>query len=265
MNCSGSSGWTQSPGRALAWYSNRTRARTNSLPDSAGLFAELASRIRFHASSPRITSSSAIFMSYSSCDVYPSPHSTMSVRVEPAGAARLGADPGVCAGADPGRAIMKIRPTTRNPADSALFNSSSFFQGNSFCGFCTTAVRCVLAPDPLLPRSCGDPSRRRIPHFLMPNPHFSRAFYCGGGSEHVCCVVLRRAPRRTVEYVCRALGLAPCIHARLRRLATKPREKCGLAFRQFLLQQIVNNLRIGLAFGLPHHLTDEKTHHLCLP
>jgi hypothetical protein len=39
---------------------------------------------------------------------------------------------------------------------------------------------------------------------------------------------LCRAPRRTVKYVCGALGRAPCIHARLRRLATKPREKCGL-------------------------------------
>ncbi len=26
------------------------------------------------------------------------------------------------------------------------------------------------------------------------------------------------------------LGRTPCIHARLRRLATKPGEKCGLAF-----------------------------------
>ena len=62
----------------------------------------------------------------------------------------------------------------------------------------------------------------------LTGPHFSRAFYCGGSSRHVCCVALRRAPRRTVEYVCGALSRAPCIHARLRRLATKPREKCGL-------------------------------------
>ena len=60
------------------------------------------------------------------------------------------------------------------------------------------------------------------------SPHFSQAFYCGGGSGHVYCVALRQAPRRTVEYVCRALGRAPCIHARLRRLATKPCEKSGL-------------------------------------
>ena len=60
------------------------------------------------------------------------------------------------------------------------------------------------------------------------NPHFSPAFYCGDGSGHVYCVALCRAPRRTVEYVCGALGRAPCIHARLRRLATKPGEKCGL-------------------------------------
>src|SRR5512136_3092493 len=60
------------------------------------------------------------------------------------------------------------------------------------------------------------------------DPHFSPAFYCGGGSGHVYCVALLRAPRRTVEYACGALGCAPCIHARLRRLATKPCEKCGL-------------------------------------
>ncbi len=64
------------------------------------------------------------------------------------------------------------------------------------------------------------------------NPHFSPAFYCRDGSGHVYCVALRRAPRRTVEYVCGALGRAPCIHARLRRLATKPGEKCGLTGAQ---------------------------------
>jgi hypothetical protein len=64
---------------------------------------------------------------------------------------------------------------------------------------------------------------------MLPSPHFSQAFYCGGGSGHVYCVALRRAPRRTVECACGALGRAPCIHARLRRLATKPCEKSGLA------------------------------------
>jgi len=33
---------------------------------------------------------------------------------------------------------------------------------------------------------------------------------------------------RTVEYACGALGRAPCVHARLRHLATKPGEKSGL-------------------------------------
>src|SRR5512136_2162689 len=60
-------------------------------------------------------------------------------------------------------------------------------------------------------------------------PHFSPAFYCGGGSGYVYRVALLRAPRRTVEYACGALGRAPCIHARLRRLAKKPGEKCGLS------------------------------------
>jgi hypothetical protein len=75
------------------------------------------------------------------------------------------------------------------------------------------------------------------PRFPEPSPHFSQAFYCGGGSGHVYCVALPRAPRRTVEYACGALSRAgwkapdaPCIHARLRRLATKPCEKCGLEF-----------------------------------
>jgi hypothetical protein len=61
------------------------------------------------------------------------------------------------------------------------------------------------------------------------SPHFSPAFYCGGGSGHVYCVALSRAPRHTVEYACGALGRAPCIHTRLRCLATKSGEKCGLA------------------------------------
>ena len=60
-----------------------------------------------------------------------------------------------------------------------------------------------------------------------PNPHFSHGFYCGGGSGHVYRVALPRAPRRTVEYARGALGRAPCIHARLRRLATKPVRKAG--------------------------------------
>ena len=63
----------------------------------------------------------------------------------------------------------------------------------------------------------------------VPGPHFSQAFYCSGGSGHVYCVAIGRAPRRTVEYACGALGRAPCIHARLRRLATKSDEKCGLS------------------------------------
>jgi hypothetical protein len=67
------------------------------------------------------------------------------------------------------------------------------------------------------------------------NPHFSPTFHCGGGSGHITNVALGRAPRHTVEYACGALGRA-CLktarcarsHTRLRRLATKPCEKCGL-------------------------------------
>ena len=60
------------------------------------------------------------------------------------------------------------------------------------------------------------------------SPHFSPAFYCDGGSGHVYCVALRRASRQTVKSASEALGRAPCIHARLHRLVTKPGEKCGL-------------------------------------
>jgi len=61
-----------------------------------------------------------------------------------------------------------------------------------------------------------------------PSPHFSPSFCCGGGSGHVYCVALPWAPRHTVKYACGALRRAPCIHARLHRLATKHGEKCGL-------------------------------------
>ena len=43
----------------------------------------------------------------------------------------------------------------------------------------------------------------------MVSPHFSPGFYCGGGSGHVYCVALSRAPRRTVEYASGALSRAP--------------------------------------------------------
>jgi predicted RNase H-like HicB family nuclease len=41
-------------------------------------------------------------------------------------------------------------------------------------------------------------------------PHFSPAFYCGGGFGHVYCVALCRAPRHTVEYACGALRNLHC-------------------------------------------------------
>ena len=99
--------------------------------------------------------------------------------------------------------------------------------------FCTLAAR--------MSESQRDTWRMlRLPHQLCyppTSPHSSPAFYCGGGSGHVYCVALGRAPRRTVEYACGALGRAPCIHARLRRLATKPGEKCGLERKQIHINQ----------------------------
>ena len=52
------------------------------------------------------------------------------------------------------------------------------------------------------------------------------------GSGHVYYVALGRAPRHTVEYACGALRRAPCIHARLRRLATKPASKINALLMQ---------------------------------
>jgi len=66
------------------------------------------------------------------------------------------------------------------------------------------------------------------PTRTSPSPHFSQAFYCGVGYGHVNGVALGRAPRHTVKYACGALRRAPCIHTRLRRLARKSCEKCGL-------------------------------------
>ena len=75
------------------------------------------------------------------------------------------------------------------------------------------------------------------------SPHFPRALYCAGRSGHVYCVTVGRAPQQTCEngspepFVRFVAGrvwrpvltcCALCIHARLRRIATKPSEKCGL-------------------------------------
>ena len=94
------------------------------------------------------------------------------------------------------------------------------------------AVLFTFNPTTFLPGSAGVSANAANFCFsaLSPgfNPHFSPDFYCGGGSRHVYCVALGRAPRHTVKYACGALRRAPCIHARLSRLAAKPGEKCGL-------------------------------------
>jgi hypothetical protein len=82
-----------------------------------------------------------------------------------------------------------------------------------------------------------------------PSPHFSPAFYCCGGSGHVYCVALGRAPRHTVEHACGALGRAPCIHARLRRLATKTGEKCGLGDASLRMFAIMIPIRLAADAG----------------
>jgi len=72
------------------------------------------------------------------------------------------------------------------------------------------------------------------------NPHFSPSFCCCGGSGHVYCVALPRAPRHTVKYACGALRRAPCIHARLHRLATKHGEKCGLRELEKFFYEVIH-------------------------
>jgi len=57
---------------------------------------------------------------------------------------------------------------------------------------------------------------------IPPSLHFSQAFYCGGGSGH-------EYNRQSIVIL---LPTINCIHARLRRLATKFREKCGLSLIQ---------------------------------
>jgi hypothetical protein len=84
----------------------------------------------------------------------------------------------------------------------------------------------ALAPRPLSDGPPGLTLELRLSPALTRTSHqVSTAAAYPGMS---CFVALPRAPRRTVEYACGALGRAPCIHARLRRLATKPGEKCGL-------------------------------------
>jgi hypothetical protein len=80
------------------------------------------------------------------------------------------------------------------------------------------------------------------------SPHFSPAFYCGDGSEHVYSVALGRAPRHTVEYpagpsvaLAEKLPDAPCIHTRLRRLATKPASKINRLGGLFLCSENILN------------------------
>jgi hypothetical protein len=47
----------------------------------------------------------------------------------------------------------------------------------------------------------------RVNTIAMASPHFSPAFYCKGRDGHDC-LELHRAPQRTVEYACGALGRA---------------------------------------------------------
>jgi len=60
------------------------------------------------------------------------------------------------------------------------------------------------------------------------SPHFSPASCCGGGSGHVYCVALGRRLDVLSRTPAAPSGRAPCIHARLHRLATKSGEKSGL-------------------------------------
>ena len=61
------------------------------------------------------------------------------------------------------------------------------------------------------------------------SPHFSQSFSCVLGSEGVYFVALALGYRRIVRAPASSMLCAPCIHQHLHPLATKSREKCGLA------------------------------------
>ena len=80
----------------------------------------------------------------------------------------------------------------------------------------------ILFKQEVQPAECDSPLVR-LDYEGPVNPHFSQGFYCGGASGHVYCVALPRAPRRTVEYACGALGRAPVSEAAYPRPSAPPR------------------------------------------
>jgi hypothetical protein len=78
-------------------------------------------------------------------------------------------------------------------------------------------------------------------------PHFSPAFYCSRGSGHVYYVALVGRLDVLSSTPAAPSGRAPCIHARLRHLATKSGEKSGLRKRP--LPQIIGSEKSNLGFS----------------
>jgi hypothetical protein len=78
------------------------------------------------------------------------------------------------------------------------------------------------------------------------SPHFSPAFYCGGGSGHVNCVALCRAPRHTVEYACGALG---SLHIYTWREAPSTMPVCAASLRNLVRNGACPSNRRGRAHG----------------
>ena len=65
------------------------------------------------------------------------------------------------------------------------------------------APKCQLILARTLRNLPGQECMPRAPSKLR-SPNFSDAFYCKGGGSQACRAGLRRAPRRTVKYACRA-------------------------------------------------------------
>ena len=89
--------------------------------------------------------------------------------------------------------------------------------------------------------------------FTSSSPHFSPGSYCGGGSTRPDCVPLPRPSRRTVEYACEGLRREALSGRYFHRLATPPREKCGLDDRcqgVSMNRKISRRSMIGRSLGI---------------
>jgi len=112
-----------------------------------------------------------------------------------------------CFSGAPGREWRPKAPPGRpGTALRSLCLCGSFFAFSMCTSVSTTARTYVAVYKSQAPEAgIAPPSSFQSVSLNLPSPHFSPAFYCGGGSGHVYCVALGRSPRRTVEYACGAL------------------------------------------------------------